>query len=150
MEKIEQGLSSQCRPQERWTLCASNPRPTQIMKKILIVEDDRKISMALAVRLKAHGYEVIAAFDAMQGLSQAVKEHPDLVILDISMPAGNGFIVAERIQSLTPTASTPMIFITTNKDPTSKTKAEELGAIAYIEKPFDSEVILTAIHQALG
>jgi DNA-binding response OmpR family regulator len=120
------------------------------MKKILVVEDDPKISMALGVRLRAHGYEVIVAFDAMIGLSQAVKQRPDLVILDVSMPAGNGFIVAERIQNLATTAGTPMIFITASKDPAFKTRAEELGAVAFLEKPFESEKILAAVQQALG
>jgi CheY-like chemotaxis protein len=79
------------------------------MKKILIVEDDQNIAKALSIRLKNAGYEVSVAPDALTGVENAVKKAPDLVLLDISLPAGNGFTVAERIQSLISIA-TPLIF----------------------------------------
>lgn len=120
------------------------------MKKILIVEDNPKISLALSVRLRASGYETLTAFDAMSGLSMAVKQRPDLVILDISLPAGNGFIVAERIQNLTTTAGMPVLFITASSDPAFRERAEAMGAVAFIEKPFYAETLLVAIAQALG
>ena len=120
------------------------------MKKILIVEDDRKIAMALVVRLKANGYEVIAAFDAMAGVEMAVKHLPDLVILDISMPAGSGFDVAERIRDLAPTAGTPIIFITASHRPEFVTRAAEMGAVAFIEKPFHDGELIADVRHALG
>lgn len=119
------------------------------MKKILIVEDDQKIALALSVRLKAHGYEVFAAFDALAGLSQSQKHLPDLVILDISMPAGNGFELAARMQSLVPTIGTPIIFITASHRPEFRSKAQELGAAAFIEKPFKDGELIAAVQQAL-
>src|SRR5437764_12867534 len=81
------------------------------MKKLLIVEDDQNISQSLAIRLKNAGYEVDVAPDALSGLEFAMRKPPDLVLLDISLPAGNGFGVAERLQSLLSTA-TPFIFLT--------------------------------------
>jgi PAS domain S-box-containing protein len=120
------------------------------MKKILIVEDDRKIAIAVAVRLKANGYEVITVYDALAGVSSALQHHPALVLLDISMPAGSGFIVAERLQSIAQTAGTPMIFMTASKNPLFKKKAEEVGAVAFFEKPFEADQIIAAINQALG
>ena len=120
------------------------------MKKILIVEDDRKIAVAVAVRLKANGYETLTAYDAIAGVSTAVQQRPDLVLLDISMPAGSGFVVAERLQSLPRTAGTPMIFMTASKNPQFKNKAEELGAVAFFEKPFEADQMIAAIKQALG
>jgi CheY-like chemotaxis protein len=80
------------------------------MKRVLIVEDDSKIGAALAVRLKNARYETLLAHDALSGVSTAVRSRPDLVLLDISMPAGSGFTVAERIQTLIPTA-TPSFFL---------------------------------------
>jgi DNA-binding response OmpR family regulator len=120
------------------------------MKKILIVEDDRKIALAVAVRLKANGYDVLTAFDAMAGLSLCVKNLPDLVILDISMPAGSGFDVAAQIRNLATTASTPIIFMTASRNPEFLTKAAELGAVAFIEKPFDDGELLSDVRHALG
>lgn len=118
------------------------------MKKILIVEDDRKIVMALGVRLKAAGYECVMAFDAVGGVSTARKERPDLVLLDISMPAGNGFQVAERIQSWVPTGA-PIIFLTASRQPGLRERAEDLGAAGFFEKPFEFSDLLAAIRDAL-
>lgn len=119
------------------------------MKKILVVEDDKDISRALSIRLRAAAYEVFIAQDAVQGVSMANKHMPDLMLLDISMPAGSGFSVAERVQDLANTAGTPMIFITASKEPELREKAMELGAAAYFEKPFDSEQLLESIEQVM-
>jgi DNA-binding response OmpR family regulator len=118
------------------------------MKKILIVEDDQNIAKALAIRLKNVGYEVSIAPDALSGVEAAIKTVPDLVLLDISLPAGNGFTVAEHIQSRIPTA-TPMIFLTGSKKPGLRDKAKELGAAAFFQKPYEADDLLGAIQLAL-
>ncbi|MFH0953734.1 MAG: response regulator transcription factor [Verrucomicrobiota bacterium] len=119
------------------------------MKKILIVEDDQKIACALNVRLTANGYDVITAFDAMAGVSLVLKQAPDLVILDISIPAGSGFDVADRIRSLPRMAGTPLVFITASRKPEFRARAEQLGAAGYIEKPFDDDELIAVIRRAL-
>jgi CheY-like chemotaxis protein len=69
--------------------------------------------------------------------------------MDISMPAGNGFSVAEKIQTLIPTP-TPIIFLTASKKPDFREKAEKLGAAGYFEKPYEAEELLGAIRQVLA
>jgi len=118
-------------------------------KKVLIIEDDRKIAMALALRLKSAGYEASMAYDALTGVSDAVKCRPDLVLLDISIPAGNGFAVAERVKSLIPNP-TPIIFLTASKQPGFRERAQELGAVGYFEKPYEAEALLAAVHRQIG
>jgi DNA-binding response OmpR family regulator len=118
-------------------------------KKILIVEDDQKIALALALRLRAAGYETSTAFDAVGGISEAMRFRPDLVLLDVSLPAGSGFTVAERMRSATP-AFTPIIFLTASKQPGLQERAQELGAVGYFEKPYEAEALLTAVHQHVG
>lgn len=118
-------------------------------EQILIIEDDQKIAMALAVRLKAAGYEATTTYDALTGLTAAVRNPPALVLLDISMPAGDGFSVAERIQALIPTP-TPIIFLTASKQPGFREKAEKLGAAGYFEKPYEADELLGAVRQALA
>ena len=118
-------------------------------KKILIVEDDRKIGMSLSLRLESVGYEVRLAQDALVGVSMAVKNEPDLLILDISMPAGDGFKVAERVRALV-LDTMPIIFLTASKQPSFRTKAAELGAAAFFEKPFKSNELLAAIEAQLA
>ena len=120
------------------------------MKKILIVEDDKRIVMALNIRLRAQGYEVCAAYDAMLAMTLAMEHRPDLVLLDISMPGGDGFLVAERLQSAVVTSGVPIIFLTALKQEGLREKAMELGAEAFFEKPFESEELLVAIEAALG
>jgi DNA-binding response OmpR family regulator len=118
------------------------------MKKILIVEDDQNIAKALALRLKSAGYEVTVAPDAMTGVSAALKIQPDLAVLDISLPAGNGFTVAQKIRELVVTA-TPIIFLTASKQPGLRQQAQDLGA-AFFEKPYDADDLLAAIRYAFG
>jgi DNA-binding response OmpR family regulator len=118
-------------------------------KQVLIIEDDQKIAMALALRLKAAGYGTTTAYDALTGLKAAINNPPALVLLDISMPAGDGFSVAERIQSLIPTP-TPIIFLTASKKPDFREKAKKLGAAGYFEKPYEAEELFGAIRQALA
>jgi DNA-binding response OmpR family regulator len=119
------------------------------MKKILIVEDDPKIAMALAIRFKASGYEAFMAHDAVMGTNAAVEHQPDLVLLDISMPAGDGFGVAERIQTLLPKL-TPIIFLTASRQPGFREKATAMGAAGYFEKPYDAVKLLAAVERALA
>jgi len=119
------------------------------MKKILIVEDDPSVAKALAIRLESSGYEVTIAPDAMLGVMSALKNNPDLTVLDISLPAGNGFTVADRIQELLP-HQTPFIFMTASRQPDLRKKAEILGARAFFEKPYETEELLAAIKGALG
>ncbi|MEY2601451.1 MAG: hypothetical protein QOJ36_770, partial [Verrucomicrobiota bacterium] len=118
-------------------------------KQVLIIEDDQNLAMALALRLKAAGYGTTTTYDALTGLNAAVSNPPALVLLDISMPAGNGFSVAEQIQTLIP-RPTPIIFLTASKKPDFREKAKKLGAAGYFEKPYEAEELFGAIRQALA
>src|SRR6266404_1016080 len=84
------------------------------MKTILVVEDDTRIAAALGVRLEAAGYEVLTAADGLGGLKLALTNRPDLILMDIWMPVGIGFSVAQRLQSIGLTGI-PIIFITASK-----------------------------------
>ena len=119
-------------------------------KKILIVDDERDIVKALMIRLQANGYGVVSAFDGAQGLFMAHKENPDLIILDIRMPAGDGFSVAERLKSSMQTFSIPIVFLTGSPERNAEGKAMELGARFYIKKPYDPEELLDAVKRAIG
>jgi DNA-binding response OmpR family regulator len=115
------------------------------MKKILIVEDDQKIAMALSIRLKANGYNPTVAPDAIAGASQARVFKPDLILLDISMPGGNGFQLAETLLRMPETNGTPFVFITASKKPELQEKVIASGAAGLFEKPFDTEKLLDFI-----
>lgn len=120
------------------------------MSTILVVDDDQKIAMSLCVRLRASGHEVRVAHDGMMAVSQAVKFEPDLIILDINMPCGNGLTAAERIGNLAGTAGTPVVFITASKDPALRQQAASLNAAGFLEKPFVTQELLQIVDRALG
>ena len=92
-------------------------------KKILIVDDERDIVKALMIRLQGAGYEVVTAFDGAQGIFVAHKEKPDLILLDIRMPAGNGFSVAEKLKHSVNTLSIPVIFLTGSPERNAEERA---------------------------
>jgi CheY-like chemotaxis protein len=118
-------------------------------KKILIVDDDRQIALLLASRLKAHKYEVVVAFDAVQAVAKAFSEKPDLILLDIKMPAGGGISVMDHLRNSVDTVSTPIIIITAYPSPEIQQKAKEKGAVDFISKPFKAEDVLLKIAKAL-
>ena len=117
--------------------------------KILVVEDDKHIALALTVRLKAAGYDVMTAPDAVLAVSMALKHRPDLMVLDILMPGGNGFLVAERIQDLEAMLGVPCIFLTASKQPGLRDQARRLGAAGFFEKPYDAGELLATVREIL-
>ena len=119
------------------------------MKKILILEDDPKITTALTVRLDAAGFEVLAAPDGVRGLQLALAHRPDLLLMDIWMPVGLGLSVAQRLKDLG-FENIPVIFITASRLKGLREAATQLGAAGFFEKPYDPEHLLAAIHQALA
>ena len=119
-----------------------------MMKTILVLEDDPKIAIALAVRLEAAGYNVLTAPDGVRGLKLALVNRPDLIVMDIWMPVGLGLSVAQRLKDLG-FANTPVIFITASRLKGLREAAANLGAAGYFEKPYDPEQLLGAVHQAL-
>lgn len=119
------------------------------MKTVLIVEDDKQIALALGIRLTAMGYSIVSAGDAVMAVSQARKSEPDVILLDIGLPGGDGFVVAERLKQLAKTAVTPIIFITASKQAGLRERAAKLGAVRFLEKPFKATDIADAIETAL-
>jgi len=118
------------------------------MKKIMIMEDDHRIASALALRLKSAGYEALIAPDGFRGLTRSLDDRPDLLLMDIWMPIGTGFSVAQRLQPLG-LSGIPFIFITASKASGLRETAKDLGAADFFEKPYDPEQLLAAIAQAL-
>lgn len=118
-------------------------------KTILIIEDDEHISKALEVRLQARGYKVLTAFDAIQGMQKATGMSPDVILLDITMPGGNGLSLAERLKASTNTQTIPIIFLTASQQSDLRQKAMALGAAAYFEKPYDFDYLLAALRAAI-
>jgi len=119
------------------------------MRTILVVEDDPKIRTALTIRLKSIGYEVVTAGDGFTGLKMTMTHRPSLILLDIMMPVGMGFSVAERLRDIG-LGEIPIIFITASKRAGLRKTAQRLGAAGFFEKPYDAEELLAAVNLILG
>lgn len=117
------------------------------MKKILIADDDPKVTFALTRRLEANGYSVRTAPDGFEALKLAKAESPDLILMDIWMPVGIGLSVAERMKELG--LDIPVIFLTASRKPGLREAAERVGGAAFIEKPYDPQLMLQTIEQTL-
>jgi DNA-binding response OmpR family regulator len=118
--------------------------------KILIIEDDHDMRRGLNVRLRASEYETAFASDAVMALSIAKKERPDLILLDLGLPGGDGFLVLERMKNVGLLASTPVIVISARDPKTNEKRALDAGAEAFFQKPVDNEQLMKAIWRALG
>lgn len=120
------------------------------MKTLLLVEDDEKIVIALQYRLKSMGYIVRTASDAIFAMQEAVRCQPDAILLDINLPGGDGFVVADRIRTSTQVAATPIIFITASRKSEFRERARLCGAAAYLEKPFGLFDLTNAIESCVA
>jgi len=118
-------------------------------QKILVIDDEIDVLKVLKFRLEKAGYDVITALDGIKGLELAVHEHPDLVILDIMMPGGDGYAVCERLKHLSATATLPVIFLSAKTEDKDVLKGYASGAIFYLKKPYDPDVLLDTVKKAL-
>lgn len=119
-------------------------------KLILLVEDDKDHLLGMNVRLRSVGYNVVAAQDAISAISTARKTKPDLIVLDLGLPGGDGFVIIERMRSLIDLALIPIIVVSGRDPAANKRRALEAGAQAYFQKPIENQEFLAAIEKALG
>jgi DNA-binding response OmpR family regulator len=116
-------------------------------RRILVVDDEKDIAMALKIRLKNSGYDVLVAFDSVQAYLTAQEEKPDLIILDIFIPGGGGFVVAERLKKSLTTQHIPIIFLTGISG--AEERAFRAGACSYLMKPYHPLLLLEEVKKAL-
>ncbi len=117
--------------------------------KILIADDDRNHLLALQLRLESEGYEVICAQDAYFAVQQARDSKPDAMILDINMPAGDGFTVQERTCRTGKLDGVPVIYLTGENSQRVADLARTHDAFALLFKPFDVSDLLATLREAI-
>jgi DNA-binding response OmpR family regulator len=113
--------------------------------KILIVEDETAVAMMMAYLLNRVGCEVQGAWNAEKALRLAQDGNFDLITLDISMPGTNGFLICQQLKQIAHLKDTPIIFVSGNIFEEDQQRAFELGAVDYIEKPFDASDFISRI-----
>ena len=117
--------------------------------KILIIEDDPDLRRGLNLRLRANNYDTAFAADAIMALNIAKKEAPDLILLDLGLPGGDGFLVLERMKNIASLACTPVIVLSARDPNANEKRALDAGAEAFFQKPVDDQELMKAIQRAL-
>ena len=118
-------------------------------KKILVIDDEPLVVEVLKIRLKMNNYEVITACDGAEGIERAMREKPDLIILDIVMPGLDGYQVCQKLKEDRNTKTIPIIMLTALGQSAERKKGYSSGAYDYIFKPFDDEELLNSVEKAL-
>jgi DNA-binding response OmpR family regulator len=116
---------------------------------ILVVDDNVDLRKALSLRLQANGYGVLMAADALSATAAIVKHEPSLVILDLGLPCGDGFVVMDRLQKNDRLVKMPVIVLTGRGKTNNMNRALEAGAVAFFQKPVEDGPLLLAIWKAL-
>jgi len=117
--------------------------------KILIVDDDADLRHALQRRLWANNYDTVQAQDGYTAIAVAQKEHPDLILLDLGLPAADGFVVLERLQNIDSLASIPVVVLTARDPRNNRERVLKGGALAFFQKPVDNAELLDVIRNSL-
>jgi len=119
-------------------------------QKILVVDDDPDLLRALRLRLRANNYEVATASDGYAAIAAAQKERPSLIILDLGLPVGDGFVVLERLQNSDALSGIPVIVLSARDPQSNEERALKAGAAAFFQKPADNDELLNVIRVSLG
>lgn len=120
------------------------------MAKILVVDDDAVIQQLIEVNLELEGYEVDKASNGQEALDKVAQDAPDLILLDVMMPRMNGRDVCRMLKSDPKTKGIPVIFLSARAQDMDVEAGLELGADAYVTKPFDPGMLLDTISELLN
>jgi PAS domain S-box-containing protein len=120
-----------------------------MMKNILLIDDDDVFRLVIKATLTSQGFEVAEAHNGQEGINLARTSNPDLVLSDLYMDNGDGYSVLEELSKAEATASIPVIIMTGQGDVEKFRRGMELGAVDFLQKPFDEKTLLAAIHARL-
>jgi DNA-binding response OmpR family regulator len=122
-----------------------NGKPT-----ILVVDDEQKVLELITFRLKLLGYRVITAKSGKESLALAEEQHPDLIILDVTMPGLDGVTVCSRLKDSEALRTIPILMLTARAEAEDVNRAMIAGADDYVVKPYDPAVLQMKIRRLLG
>jgi len=117
--------------------------------KIMVVDDDPDLRQALSLRLRANNFDTVNVCDGYSAIAMAQKEKPHLIILDLGLPAGDGFAVLKNLQQYPALSGIPVIVLTARDPECNEKRTLESGAIAFFQKPADNDELLGVIRASL-
>ena len=120
------------------------------MTRVLIAEDEPSIVESLAFLLRRAGYDVVSVLDGEAAIASLLGDRPDLLILDLMLPRRNGFEVLKMVRSQPTLAGLPVLVLTAKGQPQDRRLAEQIGADAFMTKPFSNREIVEAVRRLVG
>jgi len=118
-------------------------------KKILVIDDETELVKAIQIRLEHADYEILVAYDGQDGLDKARKSSPDLIILDLMLPKIDGYKVCRMLKLDEKYKNIPIIMLTARAQESDQKMGKDVGADAYLTKPFEHEAVLAKIKELL-
>lgn len=119
-------------------------------EKILVIDDDTALLRAISIRLRTAGFQTVTAVDGASGAQLAARERPDLIILDIDMPHYSGLELHECLRFAGRVRGIPVMYLSGNDSLLNRATAHQLGARAFLTKPYDPMVLLNAVKEVLA
>jgi two-component system KDP operon response regulator KdpE len=127
-----------------------NEAPPSVNRaKIMVVDDDPDLRQALSLRLRANNYDIVNVCDGYSAIAMAQKEKPHLIILDLGLPAGDGFAVLKNLQQFPALSMIPVIVLTARDPEANEGRTLQSGAVAFFQKPADNQELLSVIRACL-
>jgi DNA-binding response OmpR family regulator len=119
------------------------------MTRVLVIDDEAPIRLLCRVNLEAEGMQVLEASDGEVGLSTALEERPDVILLDVMMPGRNGWEVAEQLLGDERTDAIPIVFLTARAEVKDRARGIDLGGVDYVTKPFNPVELAPLVRDLL-
>ena len=120
------------------------------MARVLVIDDEPDVRWLIRMSLERAGHEVLAAEDGLRGVALAMKQHPDVIVLDLMMPVMDGYTVLDELAKDPRTAGIPVLVLSARAIPSEAKRATEAGARRFLEKPFDPEVLAEELMEILA
>jgi DNA-binding response OmpR family regulator len=122
----------------------------QVPTRVLVIDDEAPIRLLCRVNLEAEGMQVLEAGDGPSGLEEARREKPDVILLDVMMPALDGWRVAEQLLDDASTQDIPIIFLTARAEFRDRARGLDIGGVDYVTKPFNPLELAALVRDMLG
>ena len=118
--------------------------------RVLVVDDEPQVVWVLQFSLQGEGYETFTAHDGFEALDQIERHHPDVMVLDVMMPRMDGWSVLEAVGKLPPESRPRVVMVTALASAPDRERAERLGAVGYVPKPFDMDHLVGVLQGCLA